>query len=81
LRAYRLAYLDELPGRAPAANGASLPSEVRLIGYDDDDHPHEEVPPLQFAYTTFSVDRRQLRTIEESCPKDRSPAPTTKLPT
>jgi RHS repeat-associated protein len=64
VRAYALTY-DQDP-----FNGLSLLSQVQLIGYDDSGNALQELPPVEFGYTSFAPANRKLVPITGS----RSPA-------
>jgi RHS repeat-associated protein len=42
-------------------NGVSLLKEVRVVGYDDTGTPRQELPPLEFGYTSFTPQTRERR--------------------
>lgn len=62
VRTYTLRYLDQLgvPAAELPLNGASLLTQIKVIGHDDDGGSAEELPPLSFAYTRFSPERRDF---------------------
>jgi RHS repeat-associated protein len=64
VRSYALAY-DQDP-----YNGFSLLRQVQLTGYDDTGNAVQELPPVEFGYTSFTPANRKLVPIAGS----RSPA-------
>ncbi|MEQ1619806.1 MAG: SpvB/TcaC N-terminal domain-containing protein [Methylococcales bacterium] len=65
VRAYEFVYLDEridLPNIAELLplNAASLLSQVDVIGYDDNNQPLRELPPVEFAYSRFEPTKRKF---------------------
>src|SRR5690554_1311153 len=74
VRTYELVYLDErvtadeLPEMVLPHNGASLLSEIRVVGYDESqaapDQHTQELPPLEFAYTPFAPEGRDFLPLE-----------------
>jgi hypothetical protein len=44
-------------------NGLSLLRRVKVIGYDDQNQVVEELPPLEFGYTTFEPQKRKFEPI------------------
>ena len=71
-KSYRFIYLDrrndlELAQVLPL-NGISLLSQVKLVGHDeanpDPDKRQEELPPLEFGYTTFEPEGRDFFPIK-----------------
>jgi RHS repeat-associated protein len=71
VRTYKLVYLDQ---RADLENldillplnGVSLLSQVKVTGHDGD--TSEALPPLEFGYTRFEPDRRDLLPLEGHLP-------------
>ncbi len=68
VRTYELVYLDErtdLPDLAALlpANGVSLLSQVDLIGYDDNNYPARELPPLELSYSRFEPWKRTFSAV------------------
>jgi Insecticide toxin TcdB middle/N-terminal region/Insecticide toxin TcdB middle/C-terminal region/Salmonella virulence plasmid 65kDa B protein len=63
VRSYRFVYLDQRAGLAARlpSNGVSLLSQIVVAGHDGD--LSEELPPLEFGYTGFEPDRRDLVTV------------------
>lgn len=65
VRGYELIYLDErddlgnLEDLLPL-NNVSLLSQIKVIGYDDNGQPKEELPPLEFSYTQFEPEKRNF---------------------
>lgn len=59
-----LTYLDQRSDQANQlpANGASLLSQVRLTGHDGE--RTEALPPLEFAYSAFTPQKRQFKALE-----------------
>jgi RHS repeat-associated protein len=57
-RTYRLTYLDQIPDARLAANGVSLLARVQVIGQDG--LKTEALPPLDFGYSEFQPNRRNL---------------------
>ena len=59
-RSYHLIYLDQrgLPVDRLPLNGASLLSQVKVVGHDGP--RSEELPPLEFGYTRFEPTRRDF---------------------
>lgn len=53
-RRYLLAYTSD------PLNGVSLLQEVTVQGFDEQDEPVDELPPLTFGYTSFAPLRRDL---------------------
>ena len=66
-RTYELAYVDELVARGerPAAelpaNGTSLLARIRIVGHDGD--RTQELPPLEFGYTSFEPGRQRFQPV------------------
>lgn len=60
VRSYNLIYLDQRddPEQPLPINGASLLSEIEVIGHDGD--VTEALPPLEFGYTRFEPARRDF---------------------
>jgi len=59
-RTYNLVYCDQrgFPKEQLPINGVSLLSQVRVIGYDGP--RSEELPPLEFGYTSFEPAKRKF---------------------
>lgn len=78
VRSYSLAYLDERAEEMPAAslprNGVSLLSRVTVTGHDeahrDARRRHEELPPLEFGYSRFAPEDRDLTALAGELPAD-----------
>ncbi|MBB3188945.1 SpvB/TcaC N-terminal domain-containing protein [Halomonas cerina] len=74
VRIYQLSYLDEriaageLPEALSPLNGASLLSQIRVIGHDDEQSEEADqtaaLPPLEFSYTTFQPKERDFFPLE-----------------
>ncbi|MDM5177476.1 SpvB/TcaC N-terminal domain-containing protein [Massilia sp. DJPM01] len=68
VRALELIYLDErtdlpdLPERLPL-NAMSLMSLIDVIGYDDDNRPARELPPVEFTYSSFEPRQRKFAAV------------------
>jgi RHS repeat-associated protein len=64
VRTYSLTYLDQRPelSNAVPVNGVSLLSMVRVAGHDG--QATEELPPLEFHYTSFEPQRRRFSAVE-----------------
>src|SRR5690606_16557606 len=60
VRSYRLEYLDAgpAPGERVPLNRVSLLSRIQAVGHDGPET--EELPPLEFAYTRFDPEERDL---------------------
>ncbi len=66
VRAYEFIYLDErtdLPNEILPLNGVSLLSQVNVIGYDDNNQPSRELPPLEFNYSRFEPTQRRFSAV------------------
>jgi RHS repeat-associated protein len=67
-RTYELVYLDdrvragELPPVSLPLNGASLLSQVQVVGHDGD--LTEKLPPLEFGYTRFAPEEHRFQPIK-----------------
>lgn len=67
-RTYELVYLDErvrageLPPASVPLNGASLLSQVKVVGHDGG--LPEKLPPLEFGYTRFAPERQRFQPIK-----------------
>jgi RHS repeat-associated protein len=78
VRAYEFVYLDERkdlgdPALVTPPNGASLLSQVQVVGYSDNTQtaegaPQRELPPLEFGYTTFEPRGRSFEPVAGSLP-------------
>ena len=74
VRTYQLIYLDErvgvadegLPKSLLPLNDISLLSQVKVVGHDGSEM--EELPPLEFGYTQFNPDRRDLTPLTGELP-------------
>lgn len=58
VRVYHLVYLDQRPGIQQPLNGASLLSQIRVVGHDGKNT--QELPPLEFGYTRFEPEGRDF---------------------
>jgi RHS repeat-associated protein len=68
VRGYELIYLDERNDlenleELPPLNDVSLLSQIKVIGYDDNKQPAEELPPLEFGYTQFEPKKRKFSPV------------------
>jgi RHS repeat-associated protein len=65
VRVYHLSYLDQraVPIEQLPLNAASLLSEVRVEGHDDERSDPEQLPPLEFGYTTFEPLKRRYQPL------------------
>ncbi len=70
VRTYDLVYLDQRPElqHLRPLNGASLLSQLRIIGHDDEQPAEadrtQELPPLEFGYTRFEPEKRDFFPIQ-----------------
>src|SRR5438552_3063974 len=58
VRRYKFTYRDD------AANGVSLLSRIDVLGFDEQDTPIAELPPLTFDYTAFDPVRAAKRDLK-----------------
>jgi RHS repeat-associated protein len=61
VRRYEFQYTNNAP------NGASHLKAIRIVGFDDQGSPIQELPPVEFAYTEFNPqdqDRRDLYPVQ-----------------
>jgi RHS repeat-associated protein len=60
VRTYSFAYQDD------PCNGVSLLQKMEVIGYDDQNKPVKELPPLTFGYTQFEPQKQKFFAIAGS---------------
>jgi hypothetical protein len=45
-------------------NGVSLLGQIKVVGYDDQNNPADELPPLAFGYTRFEPEQRKFAPLQ-----------------
>src|SRR5215218_8254733 len=80
VRTYEIVYLDRRPGMEHLLprDGVSLLSQVRVVGHDQ--NRSEELPPLEFGYTSFEPEKRDFAPLRgEDLPARSLANPDTEL--
>ncbi|MDO7877730.1 SpvB/TcaC N-terminal domain-containing protein [Hymenobacter sp. ASUV-10] len=72
VKTYALTYVDRAPAQPQPLNGVSLLHQVQVMGYDltavDEDDRTEQMPPLEFGYSTFAPLLQRFFPVEGELP-------------